>query len=237
MPGIYSRIGCGGGVRGDAVWCGAMQRQAVFLDRDGVVIADVHLLSRPNQVALCEGVAAGIRRLHERQFLVIVVSNQPVVARGMCSEAEVNAVHAEIQRRLIAAGGPEAAIDAFYFCPHHPNADLADYRRDCECRKPRPGMLLRAAEDWQIDCARSFLVGDRITDIIAGQAAHCATVWLQTGTHLHAPIQSPDRIEPNTRADFIAHDFTTAVAWIFDHERTGDRAGECSGESSTGSEE
>src|SRR5258706_10633404 len=99
---------------------------AVFLDRDGVLIQDVHLLTRPEQIVLLPGVVAALRDLSAAGFYLFVVSNQPVVARGMATEADVESVHAELQRRLTTEGGP--VLKRFYFCPHHPNATLPQYR-------------------------------------------------------------------------------------------------------------
>ena len=155
-------------------------KAAVFLDRDGVLIEDVHLLTRPEQVVIPPGVPAALRALGEAGFKLIVVSNQPVVARGLASEAEVRAVHTHMESLLQSAGAPP--LDGIYFCPHHPNATLAAYRVDCDCRKPRPGLFRRAAAELDIDLSASFAVGDRITDIIAG-----ATGRLPHGTGANRP--------------------------------------------------
>ena len=142
-------------------------KKAVFLDRDGVIIVDANLITRIGQIKVIEGVPEAMTRLKLAGFLLIIISNQPVVARGLISEEEVKALNNEIENIILKFGGPQ--FDGFYFCPHHPNANLENYRILCDCRKPAPGMLLKAASEKGIDVKRSFMVGDRITDIIAGK--------------------------------------------------------------------
>lgn len=187
-------------------------KPAVFLDRDGVLIEDVHLLTRAEQLVVLPGVVEALRGLTTAGYQLFVVSNQPVVARGLVTEAEVETVHAELQRQITAAGGPE--MRQFYFCPHHPNATLPHYRVACECRKPRPGMLLRAAREHGVDLRASFAVGDRITDIIAGARAGCRTVLVETGQHEAASIESPDGIDASVKPAYVCSNLAAAVEWI-----------------------
>lgn len=191
-------------------------RPAVFLDRDGVLIADVDLLVSQDQVHLICGAAEAVKALQDSGYLVVVVSNQTVVARGLATEADVRAVHAYIQRLLLAEGG--AAVDAFYFCPHHPNATLPEYRVACTCRKPRPGMLLKAAEDLGIDLSTSYMIGDRMSDMAAGQRAGCQTILVQSGRHLDPPIESPDPVAPSCQPDFVCADLRRAAEWILSNK-------------------
>ena len=186
-----------------------MARRAVFLDRDGVLIRDVHLLTRRDQVELFPCAPQAIRRLRASGFAVVVVTNQTVVARGLVSEQDVELIHAWIQRLLRKRGGGE--IERFYFCPHHPNAILPQYRTACDCRKPRPGMLLRAARELNLDLERSYMVGDRISDIIAGQRAGCRTILVQTGMHTAPPIESVDAMELSVKQDYVCADLGEAV--------------------------
>ncbi len=189
------------------------RRVAVFLDRDGVIIRDVHLLTRSSEIQLYPYSAAAIRALKDAGFLVIVVSNQTVVARGLATEADVERMNAEIQRLLQQATG--ASIDAFYSCPHHPHATMPAYRVICECRKPRPGLLLRAAQEHHVDLAASYMVGDRITDIIAGKRAGCTSVLVQTGAHTHKPIETDEDLSRfDGQPDFICADLGEAVDYI-----------------------
>ena len=150
-------------------------RRAVFLDRDGVLVHDDGFLLREEQIRLMDGVALALRSLKSAGMLLAVVSNQATVARGLVSEQDVERLNTSIADRIQQDGGPRP--HASYFCPHHPDADVDEYRVVCSCRKPRPGMILRAAEEHQIDPRASFLVGDRMTDIAAGAAAAAAPCW------------------------------------------------------------
>jgi D-glycero-D-manno-heptose 1,7-bisphosphate phosphatase len=184
---------------------------AVFLDRDGVLIEDMELLTDSSQIRLLPGVAQALARLKEAGFALPVVSNQPVVARGLIDESGVAALQQEVEARLILDGAP--ALDGFYFCPHHPQATLPAYRQTCACRKPQPGLLLRAAADLGIDLAASFLVGDRPTDLIAGARAGCRTIWVETGKHLAPPIVTAEPLPP-VLPDHVCAGLPQAALWI-----------------------
>ena len=153
-------------------------KPAVFLDRDGVVIEDSHYLGKPEQVRLIPGSAEAIASLNRAGWPVVIVSNQSGVARGKFSEADVHRVHAHLAELLHGYG---AKIDAFHFCPHHPEAELAAFRIECACRKPRAGMLVRAAAELRLDLRASWMIGDRVTDLEAGSKVGCRTVLVRTG--------------------------------------------------------
>jgi histidinol-phosphate phosphatase family protein len=138
-------------------------RPAVFLDRDGTLIADVGYPRDPRQVAPLPGVAAALARLARLGFALVIVSNQSGVGRGLFSRAEADAVHAEVVRRFARAG---VCFDGAYYCYHAPD-------EGCRCRKPAPGLLLRAAAELGLDPRRSFMVGDKQIDVEAGAAAGC----------------------------------------------------------------
>jgi D-glycero-D-manno-heptose 1,7-bisphosphate phosphatase len=165
---------------------------AAFLDRDGTIIRQAELMHEVSQLRLLPGAAAAIRRMNEKDVQVVVVTNQPVVARGVASEREIELIHEELNRRLQLRG---AHIDAFYSCPHHPNATLEQYRTACTCRKPEPGMILRAAEELGVDLSRSVMIGDTTQDIVAGDRAGVRTILVRTGHGGRDPWQyacSPD---------------------------------------------
>src|SRR5258706_441659 len=154
---------------------------AVFLDRDGVLIEDVDLLISPEQVCILPGVPTALASLRAAGYKLIVVSNQAVVARGLASEKQVQEINDFLATKLQEAGA--TAIDAWFFCPHHPNAAVPQYRMNCECRKPKPGLLFQAKAKYDLDLPRSFMIGDLITYIISGFRAGCRTVLFQTGKH------------------------------------------------------
>jgi D-glycero-D-manno-heptose 1,7-bisphosphate phosphatase len=190
--------------------------RAVFLDRDGVVIVDADLITQIDQIHVIDGIPEALRRLKKAGFLLIIVSNQPVVARGLITETEVIALNDEIQHRIIQSGG--CGFNGFYFCPHHPNATLQEFRIVCECRKPAPGLLFQAATDKAIDLKTSFMVGDRITDIIAGKNAGCTTIQVLSGMHEAAPIVTTGPIDLSIKADHICSNLLQAANWILEKQ-------------------
>ena len=151
---------------------------AMLLDRDGVVIEEVHYLGDPSQVRLLPGAAAAIARLNRAGVAVVVVTNQAGVARGYFPESRVAEVHRRLDELLAAEG---ARVDRYYYCPHHPKAELPQYRIDCACRKPQPGMLQAAARELGLDLRRSWMVGDKLSDLETGLAAGCRVVLVRTG--------------------------------------------------------
>lgn len=153
-----------------------IMQPAVFLDRDNTLIANEGDLGDPSRVELIDGVAAGLRALREAGYRLIVVTNQGGVARGKYTENDVDAVNQRIARLVDEHAGASGLIDRFYYCPYHPEATVAEYRREHPWRKPNPGMLVQAARDLDLDLERSWLIGDQMRDIQAGHAAGCSTV-------------------------------------------------------------
>ncbi len=147
-------------------------RPAVFLDRDGVITKEIDLLHKVEQLELIEGVGEAIKYINEKGYLAIVVTNQPVIARNLCTLDELNFIHAKLETLL---GEKHAYLNAIYFCPHHPDSGYPEERKEykikCECRKPLPGMLLSATKDWNIDISNSVMIGDRDADVLAGENA------------------------------------------------------------------
>jgi len=187
-------------------------KRAVFLDRDGVLIEDVDLLCRTEQIRILADVPRVLQRLKKAGFQLVVVSNQAVVARGIATENEVRAINERLEKMLIREGAPR--LDGWYFCPHHPNASVAEYRKVCECRKPQPGLFLQAAQELALDLRESFTVGDRITDIVAGAKAGTRNILVQTGQHNAPPIQTAERLDTSIRPDYICRDLLAAAEWI-----------------------
>lgn len=155
------------------------KQKAVFMDRDGTINKYVGFLRNINEFELLPGVADAIKRINESGYLAIVVTNQPVIARGEVSIPELTEIHNKMETQLGAEG---AYLDAIYYCPHHPHkgyeGEVPELKIDCDCRKPKPGMLLRAAEDFNIDLSQSWMIGDGENDIKAGKAAGCKTALI-----------------------------------------------------------
>ena len=149
-------------------------RPAIFLDRDGTINEEVNLLNKPEQLKLIEGVAEAIRLINKSDYLAIIVTNQPVIARNLCSIEELEYIHASLETLL---GKEHAYVNAIYYCPHHPDKgypeERPEYKIECACRKPKPGMLLRAAKDWNIDLSKSYMIGDSDRDLNVGHNAGC----------------------------------------------------------------
>ena len=156
-------------------------QKAVFLDRDGTINKYVGFLRNIDDFELLPGAADAIRKINASGYLAIVVTNQPVIARGEVTEEELRQIHNKMETLL---GQEGAYLDAIYYCPHHPHkgyeGEIPELKIDCVCRKPKPGMLLRAAERFNIDLSRSWMIGDGENDVRAGQAAGCKTVLLGT---------------------------------------------------------
>jgi len=152
-----------------------LRRKAAFVDRDGVIIVDSGFLHRVEDLVFLHGAIEGLQRLQAGGYLLVVITNQSGIARGLYTEADYLRLTAYMQQRLLAAGVQLSAVE---FCPHLPDAEIARYRLDCDCRKPRPGMLERAAAALNIDLSASILVGDRATDIQAGRSAGVGRCWL-----------------------------------------------------------
>jgi D-glycero-D-manno-heptose 1,7-bisphosphate phosphatase len=197
---------------------------AVFLDRDGTINEEVGYLDRIEKLRLIPGAAGAIRRINKSGMKAVVVTNQSGIARGIYNEAFVAQVHARLREMLRAEG---ALIDAFYFCPHHPEEGQVAYLKICGCRKPAPGMILRAAEELRIDPNRSYMVGDTLKDIEAGARAGANSILVRTGYGMEAvaklSVPSPEsEYGMVVRPAHIAADLREAVAWIMENrKRTG----------------
>lgn len=174
---------------------------AVFLDRDGVINKEVGHLSRKEDLVLLPGAARAIRKLNQSGLLSVVVTNQPVIARGECSEPGLAEIHARLDTLL---GREGAYIDRLYYCPHHPDkgfaGERADLKRPCACRKPAPGLLEEAARDLHIDFSRSWLIGDRTGDILAARRAGVRSILLRTGA---AGLDGAYAVKPDYTADSL----------------------------------
>ena len=188
-------------------------RRAIFLDRDGTLCEEVGYVNHVGRVRLLPRSAEAIRLANAARFQTVVVTNQAGVARGYFDESLVHDVHDAVRAMLAERG---ARLDAIYYCPHHPEVGAEAYRRDCDCRKPKPGLLLRARDEMGIDLASSYMVGDSVRDLGAGRAAGATTVLVLTGYgrgewehQAHRWAAPPDH---------VAEDLLDAMRWILQRE-------------------
>jgi D-glycero-D-manno-heptose 1,7-bisphosphate phosphatase len=184
-------------------------KKAVFLDRDGVITKEPpYYAHRIDQLELIPKSAEAIRLLNESGFKVIVISNQSGVARGYYQEKDIE-IYNSVMKKVLEEKG--AYIDAIYYCPHYSEATIEKYKIDCECRKPKPGMLKRAERDLNLDLKCSFLIGDKMSDIEAGYRAGCKTILVLTG-------QGNDELKKNLKMkikpDYISKDLFTTIQII-----------------------
>jgi D-glycero-D-manno-heptose 1,7-bisphosphate phosphatase len=187
---------------------------AVFLDRDGTLIEDVGYPTRPEQIRILGGVAPALARLAQAGYRLIVVTNQSGIARGLLTEEELNRFHQALDEQLELLG---ARLDAYYSCPHHPDpsqVNRPDLAVVCDCRKPRPGLILQAAEDLGLDLGASWTVGDSWRDVAAGQAAGTRTIKLPPPPGIDDP--RPADVAPSTAE---AADLDAAALFILEHQQ------------------
>ena len=187
----------------------ATLKPAVFLDRDGTINEQMGYINHLSRFHLLPGVARAIRQLNGLAIPVVVVTNQSGLARGYFPESLLDEVHAELHDKLALEG---AHLDGLYICPHHPEAKEERYRARCNCRKPAPGLLMQAATELGIDLNRSFMVGDRWSDLRCGASVGTRTILVLTGYGRGdaAYIGPKQEVQP----DYVAEDLLVAVEWI-----------------------
>ena len=197
-------------------------RPAVFMDRDGCLIEEMGYLNHPSRVRILPRTAAAVSRLNAAGIPALMATNQAGIARGYFSEETLAEINAEVVRQLELEG---ARLDGLYVCTHHPTAGSPPHRQLCACRKPKPGLLHRAAEELGLDLSRSVMVGDKPSDVEAGQAAGAAGVMVLTGYgrgewehHRHAWTVKPDH---------VAEDLLDAVVWALGRLES-DKGARCS---------
>lgn len=184
--------------------------RAIFLDRDGVIVEDSNYVHRTDQLKLIPGSAEAIKLLNENNFLIIVVTNQAGIAKGYFTEEDTILFNRLMEEKLKRRG---AHIDAIYYCPHHPDAKIEKYKINCNCRKPKPGMLKEAEKDFNIDLRRSFIIGDKLSDIDAGKCVECKTIMVLTGYGKDEP--------KNDTIYHIAQNLYCAVEYLLAEQQSG----------------
>jgi len=186
-----------------------MGKPAVFLDRDGTLIDEVGFLVREEQIRIYEGTPAALRILRQVGFLLLVVSNQSGVARGFLSEERMLELNRVIFNQMRLLG---EVPDAFYFCPHHPQALLDKYRQVCECRKPGLGLVRQAQQQFDLDLSGSYAVGDKLSDVALGQGLGGKGILVLTGFGAEERDKAAETGE--ICPDFVARDILEAAQWI-----------------------
>jgi len=184
------------------------ERRAIFLDRDGVMNEEVDQLSNVEDLHIYKFTSEAVKKINHTDFMTIVVSNQPMIAKGFITEKDVEEIHKKLETEL---GNKGAKIDAIYYCPHHPEKGFEGERPElkiaCKCRKPEPGLLLQAKEDFNINLEKSYVIGDQTADILAGEKAGCKTVLVETG---YAGKDGRYSVQP----DFTTNNLLEAVHMI-----------------------
>lgn len=168
------------------------KNKAIFIDKDGTLIPDIPYNVDPGKISLQDGALAGLHQLQEAGYLLIIISNQSGVARGFFKEEALLDVQHKIEHLLAEKG---VVLNGFYYCPHYPNAAIKEYAVECDCRKPQPGMLLKAAGELDIDLSQSWMIGDILNDVEAGKNAGCSTVLIDNGNEkdwLINEVRMPD---------------------------------------------
>jgi D-glycero-D-manno-heptose 1,7-bisphosphate phosphatase len=174
--------------------------KAIFLDKDGTLVDDLPYNVEPQRITLCSGAGAALRLLSRLDYRLFVVTNQAGIAFGRFGVQSMETVHDRLQDLLFRE---QLALDGFYYCPHHPDGSVSTYACDCHCRKPMPGLLLQAARDHGIDLRSSWMIGDILHDVEAGNRAGCRTVLLDNGNETEwrlGPRRIPTRMAPDLYA-------------------------------------
>jgi len=188
------------------------KNEAIFLDRDGTINEEVGYLDSLDKLVIFPSAFEAIRLINQSGRKVIVVTNQAGVARGLFGEDLVETIHAALREALRRRG---AFIDAFYYCPHHPTEGLPPYRQSCDCRKPAPGLFLRASREWNLDLSASWMIGDRYNDMEAAHRAGARGILVKTGYGADALSgEGPDTATPAGKPDLVADDILQAVHLI-----------------------
>ena len=192
-----------------------MSDKAIFLDRDETLIEDPGYINHPDQVKLLDGIAEALIELKALGYKLIVVTNQSAVARGIVTEKVLGEIHSRLKQLL---AEKDAFLDGIYYCPYHPDGVVPKYRQESDCRKPNPGMLLKAADEMDIDLSQSWCIGNSIRDVEAGQRAGCKTILVDMPSH-QKQYNSSVLLRAKT-ADYKAINIKEAVNIIKKHHRS-----------------
>jgi D-glycero-D-manno-heptose 1,7-bisphosphate phosphatase len=183
--------------------------KAIFLDKDGTLIPDIPYNVDPAMISLSEGVIEGLRLLKESGYIFIIASNQSGLAQGYFKEQDFENMQKKITELLSVQG---IVLSGFYYCPHHPLAFIEKYASDCECHKPKPGLLLQAAHELTIDLTSSWMIGDILNDVEAGKSAGCKSILIENGN------ETEWKLNEKRKPDYIAANLPDAAGFILKYD-------------------
>ncbi len=186
--------------------------KAVFVDKDGTIVVDVGYLSDPEKLKLLPYTSSAIKMFNEANFKVFVISNQSGIARGYLSEDILQTIDKKLQKELLKNG---AYVDGIYYCPHHPEEGIYPYRGECECRKPQPGLINKAAFEHGLDLCASYVIGDKGSDIETGKRAGTKTILVLTGKGKETLNGGELK---GMKPDHISENLHDAAKWIIGNE-------------------
>jgi D-glycero-D-manno-heptose 1,7-bisphosphate phosphatase len=189
-----------------------MKKKAVFLDRDGTLNVDDGYPSSFHEIVIYPASYEAVRKLNSAGLLAIVITNQSGIGRGLLTENDLAALHCQMSASFSNQG---ARLDAFYYCPHYERSTIPHYRLDCSCRKPNAGLALRAAADFSIDLERSYMIGDKVEDILFGLTIKATSILVRTG---FGEESLPRLLEAGAKPSFVAEDILEAADWILGRE-------------------
>jgi D-glycero-D-manno-heptose 1,7-bisphosphate phosphatase len=190
-----------------------MKNRAIFIDRDGTLNEEVGYITEMAQFRLFDYAAESIRMINDAGWRAVIITNQAGIARGHYSEEFLCQLHTQMESALLEQG---ARLDAIYYCPHHPDYGEPPYRQDCDCRKPRPGMIEKAAKEFSLDLKECYFIGDRMSDVETGHSAGARSVMVMTGygQQEYREDNSDGRVDRTRRADHVCENLLEAVSWI-----------------------
>ncbi len=200
-------------------------KPAIFLDRDGTLIEETGYLHRPEDIRICPTAVEAVEKINQNGVPAIVITNQSAIARGLMGEEDLQHLHRVLEDTFREKG---AHIDAFYYCPHHPEAGKGAYTQTCSCRKPEPGLFLRAARELQLDLSTSHMIGDTLRDVEAGHRAGCQSILIKTGQGQDELLllgkedsSNSASSNPLQQPEYVAENILEAVNWILEQDFEG----------------
>jgi D-glycero-D-manno-heptose 1,7-bisphosphate phosphatase len=189
-----------------------MKNRAIFIDRDGTLNEEVGYITGISQFRLFDFAAQSIKMINDAGWYAVIITNQAGIARGQYTEAFLRHLHAEMESSLRQRG---ARLDAIYYCPHHPDFGVPPYRQDCNCRKPKPGLIDKASRDLSLDLKECYVIGDRIRDVETGHAAGARSVMVMTGYGREE--YADQRMALTRQPDHVCENLLEAVRWILNN--------------------